>query len=145
MGFENIGQVMDALVKGKKLCLEKWRPNCFLRLANGDLVNESGNSVPISFLTSDLIEWQPPKPTDPPPLLYQPNPSKRENYHMRHRIDDLQNIVEIQCSPGNWDQDEYMRGMANGLSLAWNILMMPYGHEPQLFSQKDFENARKPS
>lgn len=55
--------------------------------------------------------------------------TKRENYHIVHRISDLEKIVAIQCSKGNYDANEYMRGMANGLILAWHILMRPYGSE----------------
>ena len=53
--------------------------------------------------------------------------SKRENYHLGHRFDDLKNIVEIQLNQGDCLQtDEYMRGMANGLLLAWNTMTEPY-------------------
>ena len=37
------------------------------------------------------------------------------------RVKNLKNIVDIQCSHGNWDYDEYMRGMANGLLIALSI------------------------
>jgi len=52
--------------------------------------------------------------------------TKMDNYHLIHRIDDLKSILDIQCSKGNYDADEYMRGMANGLLLAWHTLMEPY-------------------
>jgi len=38
------------------------------------------------------------------------------------RIKQLRDIVAIQCSPGNYDYDEYMWGMANGLILALAII-----------------------
>jgi len=38
------------------------------------------------------------------------------------RVAELENIVNIQCADGNWDYDEYMHGMANGLILALAIL-----------------------
>ena len=57
--------------------------------------------------------------------------SKYDNYDIGQRLSDLKNIVEIQCSKGNFDQGEYMRGMANGLLLAWYIIREPYGdHVP---------------
>ena len=56
--------------------------------------------------------------------------SKRANYHLGHRFDDLKNIVEIQLNQGDCLQtDEYMRGMANGLLLAWNTMAEPYDDE----------------
>jgi hypothetical protein len=33
-------------------------------------------------------------------------------------VTDLQNMVNIQTSPGNWNVNPYMHGMANGLILA---------------------------
>jgi hypothetical protein len=53
--------------------------------------------------------------------------SKFENYDISQRLADLKKTVEIQCSAGNYDQGEYMRGMANGLLLAWYIMREPYG------------------
>lgn len=37
-------------------------------------------------------------------------------------IGDLKNLVNIQCSSGNWNYDPYMQGMANGMILALSIL-----------------------
>ena len=42
---------------------------------------------------------------------------------------------KIQCTDGNWDYDEYMRGMANGIILALAIME---GKEPEY---KDAEKA----
>ncbi len=53
--------------------------------------------------------------------------SKYDNYDIGQRLEDLKSIVETQCSKGNFDQNEYMRGMANGLLLAWYIMREPYG------------------
>jgi hypothetical protein len=53
--------------------------------------------------------------------------SKFDNYDISQRLDDLRSIIEIQCVKGNYDQGEYMLGMANGLLLAWNIMREPYG------------------
>lgn len=55
--------------------------------------------------------------------------SKYENYDIGQRLDDLKSIVETQCSKGNFNQNEYMRGMANGLLLAWYVMREPYGKE----------------
>lgn len=54
--------------------------------------------------------------------------SKYDNYDIGQRLADLKNVLEIQLSPGN-HSDEYMRGMANGLLLAWYIIREPYGAE----------------
>jgi hypothetical protein len=59
--------------------------------------------------------------------------SKYENYDIGQRLDDLKNIVEVQCLTGNYDVSEYMRGMANGLLLAWYIMREPYGKEVPYF------------
>lgn len=34
----------------------------------------------------------------------------------------LKNIIGIQCQDGNWNYNEYMRGLANGLLLAESVL-----------------------
>ncbi len=59
--------------------------------------------------------------------------SKYDNYDIAQRLVDLRNIVEIQCSEGNYDVNEYMRGMANGLLLAWSIMREPYGQQVPYF------------
>ena len=56
-------------------------------------------------------------------------PSKYANYDIGQRLADLKNIVESYCTNGNYDQDEYLRGMANGLLLAWYAIREPYGAE----------------
>lgn len=52
--------------------------------------------------------------------------SKYDNYDIGQRLSDLKNVVEIQekCI-----DDEYMRGMYNGLILAWSIIREPYGKD----------------
>lgn len=37
---------------------------------------------------------------------------------LEKRLGELDSIVGIQCSDGNWNTSEYMLGMANGLLLA---------------------------
>jgi hypothetical protein len=55
--------------------------------------------------------------------------SKYDVYTIKQRIADLNNVVAIQCSAGNYDVGEYMRGMANGLLLAQHIICGKYGTE----------------
>lgn len=40
------------------------------------------------------------------------------DYALKYPLDDLQSVIDIQCSNGNWNYDEYMFGLANGLILA---------------------------
>lgn len=37
-------------------------------------------------------------------------------------LEKLIDVKNIQCNEGNFDQNEYMRGMANGLILATHIM-----------------------
>lgn len=37
-------------------------------------------------------------------------------------LDKLKDVIDIQCSDGNWNYDPYMHGMANGLICALAIL-----------------------
>ncbi len=37
------------------------------------------------------------------------------------RVDKLKELRDVQCSDGNWNLTEYMRGLANGLILAVSI------------------------
>jgi hypothetical protein len=39
----------------------------------------------------------------------------------RASIKDLEEIIKIQCSPGNWNYDPYMQGLANGMLLSLNV------------------------
>lgn len=39
-----------------------------------------------------------------------------------HKIQELQDIINVQCSDGNWNYDEYMHGLANGLILSMAIM-----------------------
>ncbi len=38
------------------------------------------------------------------------------------QLNDLKELVNIQCSPGNWNYDAYMHGMANGMILLLAIM-----------------------
>jgi hypothetical protein len=40
----------------------------------------------------------------------------------KKRVEDLRNVHAIATSPGNYDVDDYMLGMANGLILALAIM-----------------------
>jgi hypothetical protein len=40
---------------------------------------------------------------------------------IENRLKKLQNIIDIQASTGNWDYDEYMFGLLNGLLMAKSI------------------------
>jgi len=41
---------------------------------------------------------------------------------LKKRINNLEDVIDIQCSNGNWNYDPYMQGMANGLLLAHHII-----------------------
>ena len=43
------------------------------------------------------------------------------------RLKALQELLDIQCSQGNWNYDPYMHGMANGMILAQSLVT---GKEP---------------
>lgn len=50
---------------------------------------------------------------------------------MEKRLETLKDVTETQCSPGNWDFDPYMQGMANGMLLAVAIME---GKDPEFKS-----------
>lgn len=39
-----------------------------------------------------------------------------------NKIKSLEEITDIQCQDGNWNYDEYMHGLANGMILSLNVL-----------------------
>jgi len=47
--------------------------------------------------------------------------------NLSKEIEQLEELVEVQCADGNWNYDPYMHGMANGMILA---LAMMKGIEP---------------
>lgn len=59
--------------------------------------------------------------------------SKYEKYDTDQRLADLKNIVDVQCEADM--TDVYLRGMANGLLLAWSIVNEPYGAEVPYFDK----------
>ena len=51
-------------------------------------------------------------------------------------VDGFRELVEIQCSTGNWNYSPYMYGMANGMILALHIMegsegLVPYLDAPE--------------
>lgn len=73
--------------------------------------------------------------------------SKYDNYDLGQRFSDLKSIVELQCDPDNALADEYNRGLANGLLMAWNIVGEPYGHQPEFicFSERKKDTCPAPT
>ena len=49
-------------------------------------------------------------------------------------VEDLQTFVEVQGANGNWNYDEYMHGMYNGMEL---MLATIEGREPNFRSRPD--------
>ncbi len=45
-----------------------------------------------------------------------------KDHQGRKSLKNLKDIVDTQCTDGNWNYDPYMRGMANGLLLAQSVL-----------------------
>ena len=41
---------------------------------------------------------------------------------LNNKIEKLQELIDIQCSAGNWDHSPYMHGMANGMLVAMSVL-----------------------
>ena len=38
------------------------------------------------------------------------------------RVSTLQDLLNVQCSDGNWNHDGYMHGMANGMIIAMSVM-----------------------
>jgi hypothetical protein len=58
---------------------------------------------------------------------------------VRTKEQKLDDVTSIATSPGNYDADPYMLGMANGLILAQAIIK---GHEPQYLRMPTAEASR---
>lgn len=41
---------------------------------------------------------------------------------LEFRIEQISKVTAVATSPGNWDYDPYLHGMANGLLLAYSII-----------------------
>ncbi len=50
------------------------------------------------------------------------------------QIEQLKELIKIQCTDGNWNYDQYMRGMANGLKVALSVLD---GKDPEFLEDID--------
>lgn len=61
-------------------------------------------------------------------------PFCRVHWRYRHRTSELDKIIAIQCTDGNWNFDPYMHGFANGLILAKSVLD---GGEPKYMTAPD--------
>ena len=53
---------------------------------------------------------------------------------MESAIKNLRDLIEIQCSEGNWNYNSYMFGMANGMILALATITR---EEPQYLDAPD--------
>lgn len=62
----------------------------------------------------------------------EPQAPKREPRTLVRRLEQLDNVVEVASSSGNWDANEYMMGLANGLILAKHIMLDEEGDPPYL-------------
>ena len=51
------------------------------------------------------------------------------------RIIELQDVIDIQCTEGNYNCDEYMWGLANGLILAMSVLTRK---EPKFLDKPEY-------
>lgn len=61
--------------------------------------------------------------------------SKYNLYTIEQRIEDLRSVVKTQSAVGNYDANDYMHGLANGLILALSIIDEPYGAEVKFLSK----------
>lgn len=52
----------------------------------------------------------------------------------KDKIAELEGLLKIQCSEGNWNHSPYMHGMANGMILAISVLT---GEEPKFLEAPD--------
>jgi hypothetical protein len=50
------------------------------------------------------------------------------------QVENMRQLVEVQGSSGNWNYDEYMHGMYNGMEL---ILSMVEGRDPNFRNKPD--------
>ena len=62
-------------------------------------------------------------------------------------LSSLDDVVKAQCAEGNWDHDEYMHGMANGLILAQSLFSagLPVYLDPPDVWGKDKANTDQPT
>ncbi len=65
--------------------------------------------------------------------IFVPRPPRAEVAPDKQLLD-LQEMIDVQCSNGNWNYDPYMHGMANGMILAQSLLT---GQEPGFLDAPD--------
>lgn len=41
---------------------------------------------------------------------------------LEDKINKLQDLIDVQATPGNWDYDPYMNGLLNGMLIAQSVL-----------------------
>lgn len=54
----------------------------------------------------------------------------------KKNLENLEDLIEIQCSNGNWNYDSYMMGMANGMLLSRHIVTGRSGEVPYMTAPK---------
>lgn len=64
---------------------------------------------------------------------------------MKKRIKDLEDLLAVQCSNGNWNYDTYMMGLANGMILAHHIITGKEGTPPYKSEPKQWLSDRPAS
>ena len=71
--------------------------------------------------------------------------TKKEQRSIQEITANLQSLVRTQCTDGNWNYDQYMRGMANGMLLALSVID---GETPEFLEdipvyKKDYDILRQ--
>jgi len=55
-------------------------------------------------------------------------------------LENIEDMLNVQLSPGNWDSDPYMHGMANGMLLVYcmaaNIYAVEYKEAPEYWKKR---------
>jgi len=46
----------------------------------------------------------------------------RAYIRLEHNLNKLKNLIDIQCTDGTWNYDDYMLGLANGLICAYTTM-----------------------
>ena len=66
---------------------------------------------------------------------------------LQNSVKSLREMIDIQCSDGNWNYDPYMHGMANGMLFALSLFddkRPEYLKAPEVWL-KDVPNDEKPT
>jgi len=67
---------------------------------------------------------------------------------MKSDITKLQEIIDVQCSEGNYDYDPYMLGLANGLICAMAVLAREEPHylgAPKVWGKDKPDDGKPPA